>query len=645
MVRIVSYDRQIESVDWVHIHFLCLSEVLNIATDIQDPNLCASRHTLRTLVLGNDIQTTLVAITDAVEGLRPGFRAMVVWGGVDSQPICLGSDTALCLYNAMAGAQGGAVRAAWNKLLDSDTVLLVPNIYPTETYDFRALRDALEHYHVQSCCVIPMTTKDNQRFGSFVVFNENGPISLNYRIEALQRHAYMAELAIEKHRREHESKLLAQQDALTGMLNRRTFFEVFDILLDEARRKDACLSVLLIDLDRFKEVNDSWGHSVGDKVIQVISRRLVDLAKETDLLARLGGDEFVVILPDTDVAAANHRAEQILERIKEPFDLESAHRFRVTASLGTSTFPTDGTDVNSLLINADAAMYFAKSLGRNRRESSRPQIRQSFIDRQIVSREIDAALENGEFRLFYQPQVDANGCLRSCEALIRWDHPKRGFLLPSAFIPIAESTGKIVEIGEWVIREVCRQVREWLDDNQSPVRVAINISPSQFGHRLPEVLRRHLDEYELGPEWIEIEITETLLFEHEHTALFVLTDMKALGLQITLDDFGTGYSSFGFLRKFPVDAVKIDRSFVNDCETSSGRSIVSAMLSMCQHLGLPVVVEGVETKAQHDFLVKEGSALLQGYLYSKPLDAKTYTQVIAKKGGVTSALVSTLGTA
>ncbi len=612
--------------------------MLDIATEIQNVNSCASRHTLRTLVLGNDIQTTLDVITNAVGELLPGCHAMLVWGGADSQPICLGSDEALGLHSALTSEQDGTVRATWNRLLEIDSVSLFPSIHPNEAYD-GALWNVFELYHVQSCLVIPMKTENGQRLGSFVVFSEKGPSSLRHRMEALKRHAYMAELAIEKHRQEHETKLLAQQDALTGMLNRRTFFEIFDILLDEARRKDGHLSVLLIDLDRFKEVNDSWGHIVGDKVIQVIARRLIDSARETDLLARLGGDEFVVILPDTDMLGANQRAEQILERIKEPFDLESTYRFRVTASLGTSTFPMDGTDANSLLINADAAMYFAKSLGRNRRESSRPQIRQSFIDRQTISREIDAALENGEFSLFYQPQVDADGCLRSCEALIRWNHPKRGFLLPSAFIPVAESTGKIVEVGEWVIREVCRQVREWLDHDQSPVRVAINISPSQFGHRLPEVLRKYLDEYGLGPEWIEIEITETLLFEHEHTALFVLTDIKAHGLQITLDDFGTGYSSFGFLRKFPVDAVKIDRSFVNDCETSSGRSIVSAMLSMCQHLGLPVVVEGVETKAQHDFLVNEGATLLQGYLYSRPLDAKTYTRVITEEGGVKPMLV------
>lgn len=432
---------------------------------------------------------------------------------------------------------------------------------------------------------------------------------------------------------EQQIEYQAYHDALTGLANRRLFQEHLTLALALAQRHDRLVAVLFLDLDHFKLINDSLGHSVGDSLLRQIAARLKSSLREGDTVARVGGDEFTIVLQElssrSDAAVV---AQKVLRAISEPLEL-SGHRLYVTTSIGITIFPDDGVDAETLLRNADTAMYRAKSEGRNRYESSTEELSRSTEERMQLESGLHQAIERGEFELYYQPQVDLRTMeIAGMEALLRWHHPERGVLLPSAFISVAEQGEMIVTIGNWVIREACLHAVTVRERGLSGFRVAVNLSARQFRDpSLLETVASALRESGLHPQSLELEITESVAMENVNRTLETLTALRALGVTIAIDDFGTGHSSLSYLKLFPIDTLKIDRSFVDDLTgRAEDGAIVASIIQLAEGLRLRVIAEGVETSAQVDFLRAHNCGEVQGFHFSYPLPADEFEDLVAR---------------
>jgi diguanylate cyclase (GGDEF)-like protein/PAS domain S-box-containing protein len=424
--------------------------------------------------------------------------------------------------------------------------------------------------------------------------------------------------------KEAQQKLLhmAHYDSLTGLPNRALFHDRLRHALTQALRHNAITGILFIDLDRFKAVNDTLGHSAGDQLLQQVADRLKQCLRSGDTVSRLGGDEFAVILPELTVAKDTAVvAQKIITALAAPFMLEKNEVF-VTASIGITVSPQDGTDTEVLLRNADSAMYDAKAQGRNNFKFYTPEMNVRAQERLQLEMQLRRALERQEFRVHYQPKFSLRECrLSGFEALLRWQHADNGLVAPDRFIPLLEETGLIVPVGQWLMRTVCRQIRQWNHAGLKPVPVAINFSPRQFLQEdVAAMISATLNEFIVSPRHIDVEITESSLMQNPEQAIDALQRVKALGIRIAVDDFGTGYSSLNYLKRFPIDTLKIDRSFVRDIVTDSDdAAIVNAVITLAHSLDLGVVAEGVETREQLDFLQSNGCDEGQGYFFAKPM--------------------------
>jgi len=426
----------------------------------------------------------------------------------------------------------------------------------------------------------------------------------------------------ERERAEERARVLAFHDALTGLPNRLLFNDRLKLALSQADRHHRKLAVLFVDLDRFKLINDSLGHSLGDILLRQVADRLITTVRHSDTVARLGGDEFTLLLPELHGPEdAARTARKILRTIRKPFSLEGREVF-ATPSIGIAMFPEDGEDVDTLLKNADTAMYRAKDEGRDNFQLYTSAMNVHALKRLSLESGLRRALPNRELRLWYQPVVNlADGEIHGFEALLRWQHPMLGLVPPSEFVPVAEATGLIVPIGPWVLRTACEQVRAWQETSQRPLSVAVNLSARQFEQAdLTEQINRALDETGLPPETLELEIVESSAMRNAESAIKTLAQIKNTGVRISIDDFGVGYSSLSYLRRLPIDTLKIDRSFVRDITIDPGdAAIVTAVVGLARTLKLRVVAEGVETREQLDFLRRQGCDRMQGYLMSAPL--------------------------
>jgi diguanylate cyclase (GGDEF)-like protein len=438
----------------------------------------------------------------------------------------------------------------------------------------------------------------------------------------------------EKLARAAQVEYMAYHDILTGLPNRSFFSKLLAQSIREARRHDRQLAVLFLDLDRFKHINDTLGHDAGDQLLQEVAKRLKGCLRESDTVARLGGDEFIVLLPQLEVEKYTTTvAQKILTSLARPFTL-NGEEFRITCSIGISAFPHDGADEQTLTKNADIALYKAKEEGKNNFQFYSEKLSATSLERLTLESGLRRALERNEFRLHYQPKREIqSGSVTGMEALLRWQHPDLGVVTPLQFIPLAEETGLIVPIGKWVIRTACLQSIAWQKQGLPPLRMAVNLTARQFYDRnLLSDLKVILAETGMDPSLLELEINEALLMRDVEKTLHIMTALKSIGIRFAIDDFGIGYSSLSMLKQFPLDTIKIDRSFIRSVQNESEeKDVTKAIIMMGKTLSLTVVAQGVETAEQADFLRQNACDELQGFYFNKPVPGEQVADLLKKE--------------
>jgi diguanylate cyclase (GGDEF)-like protein/PAS domain S-box-containing protein len=496
-------------------------------------------------------------------------------------------------------------------------------VFPEEMADLMAARD---REVLRSG--VPMLVEDNlvqtRSMGQRLVTSKRLAVRVGDEAQYLLT---VIEDVTERKRAEERIAHLAHHDALTDLPNRAAFTDCLSATLDKAASDNGSFALLCIDFDRFKEVNDVFGHSAGDALLREVSRRLQDAA-EGAFLARLGGDEFTVIAAQgAQPATAAALAERLSAAVDDDLDI-LGHRLRIGLSIGVAIYPTDGRDMATLMANADAALYRAKADGRGTIRFFEAEMDERLRERRALQHDLRTAIENGELSLHYQPQARIDGSVIGFEALVRWHHPWHGFVPPGTFIPLAEENGLVMAIGEWVLREACREAASW----PRGLQIAVNLSPVQFRHGdLAALVHSVLLETGLSPSRLELEITEGVLIGDFSRAVSILRRLKALGVRIAMDDFGAGYSSLSYLQSFPFDTIKIDRAFISnvDCNPQSA-AIVRAVIGLARGLSVPVVAEGVETRDQLAFLARESCDQVQGFLMGRPAPIDSYAQIVGR---------------
>ena len=429
---------------------------------------------------------------------------------------------------------------------------------------------------------------------------------------------------------------LAHHDHLTELPNRILLNERLKHTLSTAKRDESMTAVIFMDIDNFKNINDSYGHTFGDELLIAVSHRLKIIMREDDTFSRIGGDEFVIVMSHFRTLEQITRiAQKIMEQFEKVFTIEEKE-FWISVSIGISVAPDDGNSSEVLIKNADTAMYEAKGDGKNTFKFYNDKMSASSFERVVFESALKAGIQNKEFEVYYQPQEDLeDNSIIGFEALVRWHHPTLGLVPPDKFISIAEETKMILDIGEFVLEQSCKDIKQWHDEGLCKGRIAVNVSGVQLEHsEFAEILKHNLKKYDVDPSMIEIEVTESMVMKNPDRWISILEEIHRIGVSISIDDFGTGYSSLSYLRRLPVDTLKIDQSFVQDIpEEKDACAIVDAIINMADSLGLNTLAEGIETIAQREYLVKKSCTHAQGYLLSKPMNTKdTYSWLQTKQG-------------
>jgi diguanylate cyclase (GGDEF)-like protein len=482
-------------------------------------------------------------------------------------------------------------------------------------------------FGIRSCWSVPIVSANGGVLGTLSLVGPTPRLANEDDHQLLESVCRLAAVAIDHRELTDKLSHQAQHDALTGLPNRLLFQDRLGQALAQAQRNGQQVAVIYMDLDRFKHINDTLGHSAGDALLRQVAARLDTCVRRSDTLARLGGDEFTVVLAELDDPRdAMRAARNIVEAMRLPFTVDGRELF-VTLSLGISLFPDDGNDGETLMVNADVAMYRAKELGRDNFQWFDAEMNVMARERMELEWHLRYAMQLGQLDLAYQPQCDKDGRVLAFEALMRWRHPTLGEVSPSRFIPLAEDSGLIVSMGEWALRTACAQAVHWREAGHPALRISVNVSALQFNRSdWVETVRRVLRDTHLTPDALELEITESLLLKSVKETSANLFELRRLGVGVAIDDFGTGYSSLSYLHKLPISTLKVDQSFVREIGARreipglDEAPIVRTIITLAHNLGMSVVAEGVETEQQRQLLVKLGCEGLQGYLLHPPLD-------------------------
>ena len=487
------------------------------------------------------------------------------------------------------------------------------------------------------CYSTPILSHEGRALGALTLFTRSAPDTHSPEFQLVAMAARVAGIAIERTQSEERIRHMATHDALTGLPNRALLADRLGQVLLQAQRDQRVVTVVFVDLDNFKLINDSLGHKAGDELLKTMASRMVARARSTDTVVRLGGDEFVLVLFDDaqpDVTASM-AVQTMREAILEPVEI-AGQRYQITCSIGLASYPADGADAETLLMNADAAMYRAKEMGRNNCQVYSAVINHRVHERLRRQEELREALARGEFSLVYQPQVDTRtGEIFGVEALLRWHHATEGTISPTEFIPLAEESGLIVPIGDWVLTTACAQNKYWQAIGLAPVTVSVNVSARQFLHKdWIDSVALALEATGLDPQYLELELTESLIMRDLESSIATMNQLQVMGVRLSIDDFGTGYSSLSALKHFPVSRLKIDKSFVRELpHDEDDKAIATAVISLAQRLNLSVIAEGVETQSQVDFLRENNCHEIQGYYFSKPVPAPAIEAMLAGQVG------------
>lgn len=581
---------------------------------------------LEMIAKGTPLKETLQRLMDLLESQLPGLICSVLL--LDKNGVQLRHAASCNLaegyIQAIDGISVGPNVGSCGTAVFRRQTIIVNDIASDPLWsDFRQLAAV---HGLRACWSKPILAQQNNILGTFAVYYTEPRTPDTREVELVDMATQLAEIAIERHHNEDRIRYLAHHDALTGLPNRSLLEDRIKQAILYAQRYDRHATVVFIDLDNFKLINDSLGHTAGDELLKTVAHRMTESVRKTDTVVRLGGDEFVIILFDQskNADAVIQTLQKLLDAVGKPIHVNQ-QELQVTCSMGLATYPVDGSDTETLLMNADAAMYRAKAIGRNNYQFYAAEMNTEVHEKFAMQEGLRTALIRNQFFLAYQPQVDLpTGRIFGVEALIRWQHPERGLIPPAQFISVAEESGLIAPIGDWVLNTACRQNKAWQDAGFSPIVMAVNVSARQFkdGYIVKKVAQA-LEETGLEARYLELELTESLIMQNVSQAISTMQQLQTMGVQLSIDDFGTGYSSLSSLKSFPITRLKVDRSFVQNLPNDSDDAVIAAaVISLGHELGLKVLAEGVENEEQLAFLRNNNCDEMQGYYFSKPVSSQ-----------------------
>lgn len=615
--------------------------IVGVSRDISDRKaaerlLEGQAHLLEMIANGRPLEEFFRELILLIEALVPRIRGSILMLSADGRRLLHGAapnlDETYCgmIHGVEIGPKAGSCgTAAWR-----GEQVIVADIFTDPLWE--DYREIVRLYPFRACWSTPIHSRERKVLGTFALYSEAVCVPDESQKELIAMAAHLAGIAIERKQAEDRISFMAHHDALTGLPNRALFEEQVAEALEALRGTGHWAVLAFLDLDNFKLVNDTLGHAAGDELLKMTATRMRASVRKSDMVVRVGGDEFILLLNglpcERDVVLA--RLEDIRAAIAAPMQI-NGRSLQISCSMGVACFPNQGKTVGELLANADMAMYRAKELGRNNLQVFTEEMAGKAHEKLLKQAELREAISREEFLLHFQPQMNLEtGRVFAAEALLRWRHPQRGMVSPAEFIPLAEETGLIVPIGDWVLRAACRQCKAWHEAGLPLLIVSVNVSARQFRERnWAAHVAAVLAEVGLDPRYLELELTESLIMQDVPGALATMHELEAIGVHLAIDDFGTGYSSLSALKRFPVRRLKIDRSFVEDIPANvDDKAITAAIISLAQNLGLRVIAEGVETQAQVEFLRHSGCDEIQGYFFSRPLASADFAALLRQPG-------------